>query len=92
MVTIDALPSTLDSFKHAIAAGVDRDTAFAVALAKYRALHPCADEGQVRALLAHGSEELDHAICEQGLGVDAAGARGALAILDLEVIGAEEPM
>ena len=57
MVTTDALPSTLNSFKHAIAAGADRDTAFAVALAKYRALHPCADEGHVRALLAHALAE-----------------------------------
>ena len=42
--------------------------------------------------LAHRPEVLDDPFGQQLLRVDAAGARGALAVLDLEVVVAEEPM
>ena len=54
------------------------------------------DDGRVGrqpvALGAHRPEELDDPLGEQLLGVDAAGAGGPLAVLDLEVVVAEEAM
>ena len=44
------------------------------------------------ALLAHRPEVLDDPLGQQLLRVDAPGARRALAVLDLEVVAAEEPM
>ena len=48
--------------------------------------------GELEPLLAHRPKELDDPLGEQLLRLDATGAGGALAILDLEVVAAEEPM
>src|SRR4029079_10154866 len=46
--------------------------------------------GQLATLLAHRPEELDDALGKQLLGVHAPRARGALAVLDLQVVATEE--
>jgi hypothetical protein len=52
MPTADALRSALDAFTDAVASGADRETAFNVALAKLRAIHPDATEWELRTLFA----------------------------------------
>jgi hypothetical protein len=52
MPTADALRSAADAFADAVASGADRESAFNVALAKFRAIHPVATEWEVRTLLA----------------------------------------
>jgi hypothetical protein len=52
MLTADALRSALDAFTDAVSSGADRETAFNVALAKLRAVHPVATEWELRTLFA----------------------------------------